>query len=271
MPGVYLDEPELEALRGLPLLARVIYTESLRPRMDYATGTVGARDGARLSWRGVHEDTYEDPHPGLQGAGGLYTLARRERLRRAAAWLVRRGLVVMRSDMNAQQLVFLLPKARLLSRALIKPVPKPLQEPVRGSTEGQSTGTRTGKNGATRDTSGVRASISKTSGSSRNTAALPVDSLVFPQGCNDAQRQALIEIAARARLTEEQAQLVLDELRNRMGHGDVRNAPRLFADMVGQLVAGNFAGNGARAVRGGGKALSREEAQLLNHEERRRR
>lgn len=267
--GIYLDEQELDALRGLPLLARVMYVESLRPRMDYSSGTVGARDGARLSWRGVHEDCYEDPHAGLVGVGGLYTLARREQLRRACAWLVRRGLVQVRSDMNAQQLILFLPKARLLSRAQIKPVPNPLREPVRGATEGKSTGTRTGGNVRSRDTSEIRAVLYQSGGSDGSKAARwSVDDLAFPQQLTEPQRQAVIEIARRAALTREHAQLVLDELRNAIERRGVRNPPRLVAEMVKQLRDGTFAGSGALAVRAGGKALSREEAQLLNQRER---
>lgn len=260
--GIYLNDAELDAMNGLPHAARSLYVE-LRRRMDFHSGLVGAVAGAAVSWRALYEALYVEPHSGPverwpEGQAG------KEKTRRTCTWLERAGLVKMRGDRNALRLVFLLPMASLYSHVRKQPDINPTGYPDRGRTEGKSTGTRQGRGGTTRHTSEVRDREDESAAANRLGAAA---SYVFPQTCTQDQRRTLIEIAAQARLTRDEAQRLLDELRDAMSRKRVEHPLRMFRSMVQQLRDGTFAGLGVRAARSGGKALSREEAQLLNQVE----
>lgn len=99
-----VSDAELETLQGLPLGAQVLYLRELRPRMDYATGTVGRTH--RVSWDGMRQTLEVESRPGI-----ARDLPSREQVRRLAQHLVRVGLVELISDMTGKQLIMRLPMA----------------------------------------------------------------------------------------------------------------------------------------------------------------
>ena len=103
MAALQLNSDELEAMRGLPLITRVLYLE-LRARMDYSSGLVGARRGAGVSWRTFQEGLYVEPHQGIDDSGTPSPM----KVRRAAEWLRKVGLIVNRTE---GMRVFFLPLA----------------------------------------------------------------------------------------------------------------------------------------------------------------
>lgn len=100
-----VSNEELDALQGLPLGAQVLYLRELRRHMDYATGVVGV--ARRISWQGLGEALYVEPHPGLKDSGS----PGREQVRRLVKWLEKARLVRPISDMVGKQLIFRLPLA----------------------------------------------------------------------------------------------------------------------------------------------------------------
>ena len=64
---VLLNEQELEALAGLPLLASALYVMAIKPRIDIATGVVGIKP--KISWRALAEWLYVEPHSGIKNSG----------------------------------------------------------------------------------------------------------------------------------------------------------------------------------------------------------
>lgn len=99
-----ITDDELGALQGLPLGAQVLYLRELRPRMDYATGTVGRAH--RVSWNGMRATLEVESRPGIAGE-----MPSREQVRRLVGHLERVGLVVLVSDMEGKQLIMRLPMA----------------------------------------------------------------------------------------------------------------------------------------------------------------
>lgn len=95
---------ELDALQGLPLGAQVLYLRELRRHMDYATGVVGMV--RRISWQGLRETLETEPQAGI-----ARVLPSKDQVRRLVGHLVRRGLVLMVSDMVGKQLIMRLPLA----------------------------------------------------------------------------------------------------------------------------------------------------------------
>ncbi|WP_136474527.1 DnaT-like ssDNA-binding domain-containing protein [Pseudomonas sp. DG56-2] len=86
MPAFQINVDEIEALRGLPHMARMIYVFGLRPFMDYSTGLVGVKRG--VSWKSIAEELYIEPHQGIKGGDPS-----EKELRRAAVWLEKAGLI----------------------------------------------------------------------------------------------------------------------------------------------------------------------------------
>ena len=86
MPAFQINVDEIEAMRGLPHLSRLIYMFGLRPYMDYSTGLVGVKRG--VSWKSIAEELYIEPHQGIKGGDPS-----EKELRRAAVWLEKAGLI----------------------------------------------------------------------------------------------------------------------------------------------------------------------------------
>lgn len=70
-PPIRLNHAELDALKGLPLAARVVYVEGIRPFMDFTSGVVGASSSPSksISLQSLAEVLYVEPKPGRTGAG----------------------------------------------------------------------------------------------------------------------------------------------------------------------------------------------------------
>jgi len=108
---VVITDDELGALQGLPLGAQVLYLRELRPRMDYATGTVGRAH--RVSWNGMRATLEVESRPGIAGE-----MPSREQVRRLVGHLERVGLVVLVSNMEGKQLIMRLPMAAYDDKAM---------------------------------------------------------------------------------------------------------------------------------------------------------
>lgn len=93
MPAAFLiTDDEMRALDGEPHAARVLYFE-LRRRMDFATGLVGRKKGAGVSWQALREALYIEPGQGIAEAGAPSKAA----IRRLAERLERAGLIRLES------------------------------------------------------------------------------------------------------------------------------------------------------------------------------
>ena len=70
-PSVRINPAELDALKGLPLAARVLYIEGIRPFMDFVTGLVGASSSPdkSISLQSLAEVLYVEPRQGRTGTG----------------------------------------------------------------------------------------------------------------------------------------------------------------------------------------------------------
>lgn len=70
-PPVRLNHAELDALKGLPHAARVVYVEGVRPFMDFSSGVVGASSSPNksISLQSLAEVLYVEPKPGRTGTG----------------------------------------------------------------------------------------------------------------------------------------------------------------------------------------------------------
>lgn len=114
-----ISSEEIEALRGEPHAAFVLYM-ALRARMDFATGLVGAVQGAAVSWQAFREALHIDPAPGVVDSGTPSKAA----VRRLAERLERRGLV--RNESKGRRLMIRCLLAQTDSRATPGPfsVPK---------------------------------------------------------------------------------------------------------------------------------------------------
>jgi hypothetical protein len=119
------NDTEDDALQGLPYDAQILYLRALRRRMDYATGEVGRKH--RVSWQGLSETLYVEPQQGCADTGS----PSRDRVKRAAKWLERAGLVIMRSIQAEKHLIFFLPLADMQKSAQNKPARNPPDHPTR--------------------------------------------------------------------------------------------------------------------------------------------
>lgn len=70
-PRFWMNDAELDALSGLPLAARVAYTEGIKPFMDYKTGVVGASNSPSksISLQSIAEVLYVEPKQGRTDTG----------------------------------------------------------------------------------------------------------------------------------------------------------------------------------------------------------
>ena len=99
------NDEEMQALQGLPWLARLVYSDALRPYMDYKTGIVGVRRG--VSYQSIAEAMYVEPIPGRHSVDvGSPT---HRAIRTAIDNLIKNGLLLRQGDES--RLIFFLPKA----------------------------------------------------------------------------------------------------------------------------------------------------------------
>ena len=111
------NEVEDEALQGLPWSGQLLYLRGLRRRMDYRTGMVGTGRN-KISWQTFHEVLHVDHHQGINE-----TSLTKDQLRRALKWLVKSGLVEVRTE--GRYLQFFLPLADRDSSVQKKAAPRP--------------------------------------------------------------------------------------------------------------------------------------------------
>lgn len=107
-------------MQELPWGARILYLQGLRRYMDYQTGLVGS-GGHTVSWQGLTAVLYQAPHRGMSGLGPVT----KSQVRRLNQWLIKAGLVEMRSDEEAKQLIFFLPLADMRQSVQKKADTKP--------------------------------------------------------------------------------------------------------------------------------------------------
>ncbi|MCU7917089.1 MAG: hypothetical protein KZQ95_01870 [Candidatus Thiodiazotropha sp. (ex Epidulcina cf. delphinae)] len=103
MPRALWNHDEQRALYGLSLLARVVYLQVLRWRMDYATGIVGG-DGRRMSYAAIAEVVDFVPDKGSRRRLWKPT---KEQLRAVIRELIRAGLIENAGSSRERGLVFL--------------------------------------------------------------------------------------------------------------------------------------------------------------------
>lgn len=257
MPAILLTEAELVSFMGLPHVSRSLYV-ALRARMDFATGIVGAPH--LVSWQALREDLYEEHRPGVR-ARSLTRWA----LLRAAQWLVRAGLVEMRSNPAQHQLVFHLPKAATRSHVRNQTAPIPHVKPHASAHRGKpQEPARHPPPEAAPHRRSVLPPVARNAGGDIATSGRVAWPASYPQGYPEADRAAIVEVTRKNRLDAATVQRLLDELVHREGKAPVRTRPGLFVAMVKQLRSGTFYGQGAEAERQGGEPLSEEEAAWLN-------
>lgn len=87
MSSYRISDDEREALRGLPLAARVLYVEGLRPYMDYRAGTAGVL--RRISYQQLREVLDVEPVPGVPTPPRVSD----DQIKRLLATLERAGLI----------------------------------------------------------------------------------------------------------------------------------------------------------------------------------
>lgn len=129
--GLYITTDELDRLTGVPDIVFRLYFALLRVR-DFMTGLVGAKS-PHISWQALAEALEVEPHPGIKR-----TKPSKDQLRRAGAWLERRGLVEMRSNARQWHLIFFLPMARRGFFVPNKAAMKPPREAASGSHRGNT-------------------------------------------------------------------------------------------------------------------------------------
>ncbi|PWV66013.1 hypothetical protein [Plasticicumulans acidivorans] len=108
--SVRICDAELDALRGLPYAARVLYLMGLRPCMDYRTGVAGR--ARRITYQQFREVLGIDPVPGVATAPS----ASDDQIKRLLAALERAGLIQRCSRLQQGDRS---PRLRLIVRFLL--------------------------------------------------------------------------------------------------------------------------------------------------------
>lgn len=85
-----INDQERQILRGLPHLQRLVYSDGLRPYMDFQTGIVGIRRG--VSYQSIAEELYIEPHQGYRSGAPS-----KDQIRRALKGLEKTGLIQLNS------------------------------------------------------------------------------------------------------------------------------------------------------------------------------
>lgn len=265
MPSIKLCEDELTALFGLPHLAIVVYMLGLRPRMDFANGTVGVRP--LISWQALREATYVEPHPGIK-----HEYASASAIRRAAVWLEKAGLIRMHS--HDRQLIFSLPLAETDKSVRNKADKRPTDQADRGPTDHFHSESGP-SDPASRQTENGKADKHPETGKEVNNSTTPfttlgegvvAEGLIFPKSLTDRQKAAMAKKISGIGL--DMGQAVLDELEGCMQAGGVRNLPRLAEYLVNQVKNGDFMPDKGEQVRRARVAAAKAEQSRLEAERR---
>ena len=226
--GLSLTGPEVELLYGLPHLAQVLFL-AIRLRMDYRTGTVGVRP--EISWFALSEALYVEPGPGMRGGRPSP-----DQVRRASRWLVKAGLVQMRSREAQRKLIFFLPLSKRDFFAQSKPASNPPDHPARPLHRENSTK-------PARPSNPKPATHPVTVSNHNNYAeagGFSVDSLQVSPSLRDVDRQLRNELKKHPG-TFDQAQAALDELAYALAKGAIQKGPvPYFRAILRSIEAGTF-------------------------------
>lgn len=91
MNFVFITHREIDALMGLPYMQQSAYLLGIRPYMDRKTQIVGIK--RRISYQGLRETLYIEPHSGIKSGSPS-----REQIRRVIKALERAGLIHIQSN-----------------------------------------------------------------------------------------------------------------------------------------------------------------------------
>jgi hypothetical protein len=269
MPSIKVTEEEMTVLFGLPHLSIVLYMLGLRPRMDFANGTVGVKP--LISWQALREAIYVEPHPGIKHQDTSY-----DAIRRAAGWLEKAGLIRMRS--RDRQLIFFLPMAHadfsVRNKAASSPpdqADRPIDSvlPMTGGRENKTSRQTKIQKAATHPVSG-KPLLTPPPHDLVSTGAVDnsegAGGLVFPQFVESDQKPAMAKQLTG--LGVDMAQSVLDELAGCIQAGGVRNVPALYRKFIEQAKAGDFMPDKGRAIKKGRAQAVHMEVTRLDQERR---
>ena len=255
MPAVILTEQELDALAGIPHACIALYI-ALRRRMDGATGLVGAPH--LVSWQALKESVYVEPRPGV----GCYSPTRWTLLR-LAQWLVKAGLVEMRSNAAQHQLIVHMKKAPVRSlvqkKAARNPHQNPHVVPHRGNPQEPALHPPPK---AARHLESILPTVAAFSGADGDTQgkAQKLDwQSSYPQGYSQAEQAAILKVAYEKRMDRDRLQLLLEEMAGKEKNALIKNRPAFFLTLVRQSTRGTFFGKKAALERSYGTPLSPEE------------
>ena len=226
--GLSLTGPEVELLYGLPHLAQVLFL-AIRLRMNYQTGTVGVRP--EVSWFALSEALYVEPGPGMRGGRPSP-----DQVRRASRWLVKAGLIQMRSSEAQRKLIFFLPLSKRDFFVQSKAASKPPDHPARPSQRGNHPEPARPRN--------PKAATHPESVSNHNNYAgadgFPVDSLQVSPSLRDVDRQLRNELKRNPHAWD-QAQAALDELAYAQSKGAIQRGPiPYFRAILKSIEVGTF-------------------------------
>lgn len=238
--GIYITMPELDRLAGLPHSARVLYL-ALRTLVNFNTGTVGVRP--LISWQGLSEHLYVEPHPGMKA--GTFS---QQQARRAAGWLVKAGLVEMRSNGKQWHLIFFLPMAQRGFFAGKKADSKPTDQADRVP---QRENDDEADNGAWPQADKHQGSVSNYH--HRNLYRdspneKPVDKLIHPPSLTAAEKSEITQLLHHYH-AEDHAQAILDELAFTIEKGALRKGAAGFVmGCIRRAKAGAFNPKHGKAI-----------------------
>jgi hypothetical protein len=240
LDGLYITTDELDRLYGVPHLVFRLYLALLQ-RRDFITGLVGARS-PHISWQALREMTEVESHPGI-----ARDAASKNQLRRAAAWLERRGLVEMRSNPNQWHLIFFLPMARRGFFVSKKADTNPTGEADRGLYREKHPKADI-PDTAEADTH--RGSVYKHVRRGATRAApgeSPGELLQYPPSLTAAEKADINELIRRHRLNG-QAQAALDELAGAIEKGAIQKKTGYFVGIAKKIAAGTFTPDKGKAI-----------------------
>jgi hypothetical protein len=274
MPSIKLNEDEMTALFGLPHLSIVLYMLGLRPRMDFATGTVGKKP--LISWQALREAVYVEPHPGIK-----HEYASMQAVRRAAVWLEKSGLVKMKSV--ERQLIFFLPLADADYSVRKKADRCPTDQADRRPTEPQPHKQRlSGASGdVSRQAETQKADSHPVSDIDINNSSTPLttvdkgsdpkeagegEKFIFPRTITPQQKAAIaLKVSG---LGADMAQALIDELAGCIQAGTVKNLPGLTRHFVSQAEKGEFMPDKGVSIRAERDARAAEQRRRIEYEQR---
>lgn len=237
--GIYITTAELDLLAGLPHLVRSLYVE-LRRLMDFGTGLVGARY-PHTSWRALSERCYVEPHPGVKSGRPS-----EQQMRRAGGWLVRCGLVQMRSNPRQWHLIFFLPVAKRGFFVSDKADNNPTTKADRALHRGKARQPDSGGMVEADTHQGSEYQYHHTESLNLSPYGEPVDNLIHPAALRPAEKAQIGQLLVHA---NGHAQAILDELAGAIEKGAIQKGAVPFVKgCIAKAKAGSFVPDKGKAV-----------------------